>query len=71
MSKGIKGFNQSIGVSIGAFSIFGSLGTITADKIGGQFFNRNPVTVFYLCIGAYLILAISIVVLVLCRHLNT
>ena len=35
MSKGIKGFNQSIGVSIGAFSIFGSLGTITADKIGG------------------------------------
>ena len=35
MAKGLKGFHQSIGVSIGAFSIFGSLGTITADKIGG------------------------------------
>ena len=71
MAKGLKGFHQSIGVSIGAFSIFGSLGTITADKIGGEYFDINSIAVFYLLIGAYLLLAGLIVVLASCRQLDT
>ena len=71
MSKGLNGSNQSIGVCIGAFSIFGSLGSITANKIGGSFFDADSVTVFYLCIVSYTLLTALILTLALCKSLDT
>ena len=70
LSKGLKDSFNSIGLSVGAYSLFGSVGVILIDKLGGDLFEDDNLIPFFIAMGAYAFHSIIIICLALCRQLK-
>ena len=70
LSKGLKDNFNSIGLTLGLYSLFGSIGVILVDKLGGDLFSTSKVLPFYITSGTYAFLIVIIIILALCKQLN-
>ena len=70
LSKGLKGNFNSIGLTLGLYSLFGSIGVILVDKLGGDLFSTSKVLPFYITSGTYAFMIFIIIILALCKQLQ-